>query len=67
MMAAYAGLELGREVGAGKELRALSAQGEWLMPEGGNDNPGTFRILLGQSGLRTEPQDHFHLKMMVAE
>lgn len=45
MMVAYAGLELGREVGAGKELRALSAQGEWLTPEGGNDNPGTLRTL----------------------
>ena len=59
MMVAYAGLELGREVGAGKELRALSAQGEWLTPEGGNDNPGTLRTLLGQRGLRTEPQGPF--------
>ena len=59
MMVAYAGLELRREVGAGKKLRELSAQEEWLTPEGGNDNPGTFRTLLGQSGFRTEPQGLF--------
>ena len=54
---AYAGLELRREIGTGKEIKELSAQGKWLKPESGSDNPG--RALLGQRGSRTEPQGPF--------
>ena len=66
-MVTYAGLELRREVGAGKKLRELSAQGEWLTPEywsglpcpspedlpDPRTNPG---LLLQTDSLLSEPQ-----------
>lgn len=65
MTVAHAGLELRREAEAGKNIRNLSIQRKWLMPESGGNNPG--RAFRGKEGPGLNLRVHFHLKEMVEE